>query len=395
MSFLSFIKSRWVPASSIILTSAALLLAVLLLISLIGVSSLASSSIAEEPEPFQQAQGQESFYHWYNRTTEIQKAGYQAHVDRMDNQFQLHSREVDNQLQVMINLPATTPTSSPYTSCDDDCPLLDDVINALTDDTIDFRLRDDYFFYNTVRQPQDCNNRLFTKHYNMIVADPETSMLLPLSASDYGRYYCFKVGVRVSKPSFDLFPWKIFVAEQPVQSPGHGDVLANFPNFSHTVMQSTYYHYSFNRGGNDANPNPARENYYRHLNDNFNLYARQASGRFHLRVSLPGHFSMPGRDINDFEIEKMEYKILQNKTGCDRPAFEDGAIELDQLTTSFSLLPENSQHGRFYCLKVSLKGERSWSRDVHPYRIFLIPQSIDSGSTPPNTHTPWWHSRVL
>ena len=136
--------------------------------------------------------------------------------------------------------------------------------------------------------------------------------------------------------------------------------------------------------GNDARPNPNREAYYRHLNDNFNLYSRQAYGRIYLRLSLPGHFSMPGRDINGFEIEKLEYKILQNKADCDRPAFEDGATELEQLTTSFSIAPENSQYGQFYCLKVTLEGERSWSRDVNPYRIFLIPQSINSGSTTPD-----------
>ena len=231
MSFLLFIKSRRVTAGCV-----ALLLAVLLLISLMGVNSLAISSIGVEPNPFQQAQAQGSFYHWYYRNTDRQEAAYQTYVDHMDSQFRLHSREVDNQLQVMINIPATmnTPIRNDCNGC-----VGDDIVNAINDNTTDFRLRDEYFFYNTVRQPQDCNNRLFTNHYNMIVTEPQTSMLLPLSASDYGRYYCFKVGLRVSLPGFDLIPWKIFVAEQPVRSPGHGDVLANFSNFSRTVMQST------------------------------------------------------------------------------------------------------------------------------------------------------------
>lgn len=376
MSFLPFIRSRRVTAGCV-----ALLLAVLLLISLMGVNSLAISSIGVEPNPFQQAQAQGNFYHWYHRNSDRQEAAYQTYVDHMDSQFRLHSREVDNQLQVMINIPATmnTPIRNDCNGC-----VGDDIVNAINDNTTDFRLRDEYFFYNTVRQPQDCTSRLFTNHYNMIVTEPQTSMLLPLSASDYGRYYCFKVGLRVSLPGWDLIPWKIFVVEQPVRNPGHGDVLANFSNFSRTVMQSTYYDYSFSRMGNDARPNPDREAYYRHLNDDFNLYARQAYGRFYLRLSLPGHFSMPGRDINGFEIEKLEYKILHSKADCDRPAFEDGATELEQPTTSFSLAPENSQYGQFYCLKVTLEGDRSWSSNVHPYRIFLIPQSIDSGSTAPD-----------
>ena len=216
------------PAGRITLAVATLLLVALLLISLMGVNSLAASSTEAEPNPYRQAQAQESFYHWYHRNTVRQEAAYQTYVAHMDSQFRLHSREVDNQLQVMINIPATINT--PLMDDCDGC-VFDDIVNTINDDTTDFRLRDEYFFYNTVRQPQDCNNRLFTQHYNMIVADPQSSMLLPLSASDYGRYYCFKVGLRVSLPGWDLIPWKIFVVEQPVRNPGHGDVSGELFEF--------------------------------------------------------------------------------------------------------------------------------------------------------------------
>ena len=287
--------------------------------------------------------------------------------------------KIDNQLQVMVYLPpryaAEHAQSKP----------------PFMNYTIDFRLhREDPILYNTVRDPADCHANLFGQHYAMSVEDPTTSFSMPLSASDYGRYYCFKVRMKVSVPGFDLMPYKIFVVDRAVTSSGLGDNLNDFPSFGRTVMQSTYYDYTLDRHiGN--NPTERREDYYRHLNDNFNLYTRQANGRLDLRITLPGYLSMPGRDINDFELESLEYAIVRYKTECDRPAFEEGAgaVEHEQPSLSMSLAPRSQDYTFYYCLKIGIKGERDWESDVHPYRVFLIPERINSASTTPQNAT-WW-----
>ena len=173
----------------------------------------------------------------------------------------------------------------------------------------------------------------------------------------------------------------MFVVDRPVSHPGAGDRLADFPGFSGTIMQSTYYDYF---GGNlpPNDPTPLRERYYRHLNENFNLYSRQTDGRLQLRIGLPGSFAIPRRrpDIKKFEIKKLEHVVVGQAADCDRPAFKSGATEHEQPTTAMSLYPEAADYAKFYCLKITLRGKRAWTSDRHPYRIFLIPQRITTAA---------------
>ena len=318
---------------------------------------------------YQQASAQYTYYNCSHHNLEHKIAACAKYAEHMDNHFELQTREVDNQLQVMIHLPPT------YTAWNG---------------TVDFQLRQEHpILYTTVRDPADCHANLFIQHYVMSVEDPASLFSLPLSASDYGRHYCFKVKLEVEKPGFNHVPYKVFVVNRAVTSSGLDDDLGNFPSFGRTVMQSTYYNYTFNRLNGNL-PSTTREDYYRHLNDNFNLYTRQADGRLDLRITLPGHLSVPGRDINDFELESLEYAVVQHKTECDRPAFEAGAnaVELEQPSLSMSLSPQSQDYTFYYCLKISITGEKDWKADVHPYRIFLIPERINSASTTPDTT--WW-----
>lgn len=353
----SFITSKLKVFTCLILT-----LTVLTLISLLGADSSATTLAEPAPEPFRRAEVQSTFYHYYNKHLAHRQPSYQAYVDHLDDEFRLLTREVDNQLEIEIEVPTSYPAA--------------EQAFGFNDKTVDFKLRDGQFFYNTVRQPQDCNNRLFSHHYNMSVDDLRPQLQLPLSASDYGRYYCFKVGLKVSLPGgFDLIPHRTFVVPQTVQSLGNGNASDNFPGFSRTIMQSTYYNYTSNRL-QAHNHSSDRVAYYQHLNDHFNLYAQRLGPSFVLRISLPGHFAMPGRDINNFSLKQIEYTTVANKLDCDRPAFSGDVTRHPRSHTSISLTPGAAAAGRFYCVKVSIKGDRSWSKDVNPYRIFLIPQQI-------------------
>ena len=327
----------------------------------------------------------ETWYHDnYVRNLEHKQAAFQVYQEHMDTHFRLLSREIDNQLQVMVQVPPAYP--APKLEGED---ALTRTLNSITDDTVDFRLRDDVFFYNTVRRPEDCNNRLFVNHYAMQVEEPSSYTSLPLSASDYGRYYCIKVGLKVSKQGWDLIPWRVFVTERSVSSPGVGGSLADYPGFSRTVMQSTYYDWY----GTDTVPNqatPERERYYRHLNENFSLYSRQTAGRLQLRIDLPDGFDISGRfDIKDFEIKKLEYVVVREAADCDRPAFESGATEHQNPMAAMSLDPEAEDYTDLYCLKITLRGERKWTSDRHPYRIFLVPERTTTATPTAGVDNTW------
>ena len=305
---------------------------------------------------YQQAGAQYTFYHYYHENLPHKQARYAEYVEHMDSHFRLQTREIDNQLQVMIHLPPRYTVEPPQPK------------PPFMNYTIDFRLkREDPILYNTVRDPADCSANLFIRHYAMNVEGPANTFSLPLSASDYGRYYCFKIGLRVGAPGFDLLPYKIFVIDRSVASGGLGDDLDDFPSFGRTVMQSTYYDYTLDRSiGN--NPTERREDYYRHLNDNFNLYTRQANGRLDLRITLPDKLSIPGRDIQSFELESLEYAVVQHKTECDRPAFEEGAgaVEHEQPSLSISLSPPSQDYTFYYCLKSASRAKETGHRTYSP-----------------------------
>ena len=334
-----------------------------------------SSTVGNQQDAsfYRPAVTQDTFYNdnYAGDDLEHKRERMQIYRQHIDDHFRLSTREMDNQLQLIVHIPSTYAAEKLEGE-----DALTRMHNAVADDTIDFQLRENMFFYNTVRRVEDCNNRLFLRHYAMQVEDPSTVFSLPLSASDYGRYYCIKIGLRVSQPGFNRIPWKVFVTERSVSSPGVGDSLADYPGFARTVMQSTSYDwYGSDLAGNQAMPE--RERYYRHLNENFSLYSRQTAGRLHLRIDLPDAFDIPGRpDIKDFEIKKLEYVVVRNAADCDRPAFESGVTEYQNPMAAMSLYPEAEDYTDLYCLKITLRGERKWSSDRHPYRIFLVPQRI-------------------
>ena len=125
---------------------------------------------------------------WYSESDEIDLQVYKQHID---THFRLLAREVGDQLELVIQMPPS------YASSKD--------LEWWKDSMISFHLRDD-FFYNTVRRPEDCNSRLFRGNYVMRVEEPSTQLFLPpFSASDRGRYYCVKIGLKVIAPKEGSF----------------------------------------------------------------------------------------------------------------------------------------------------------------------------------------------
>ena len=306
------------------------------------------------PAGFQTTTVQHTYYKIYSKVY-LKEGAYQTYGEHLDAHFKLFLREQNGQLRLSIAVPPELR----YVYSNDN-------------GTANFRLRDELFF-NTVKAREDCTKNLFWKHHKMIFKDPEPEMSLPLAASDYGRYYCIKIRLNVDKPGWNFKPYKVFVADNPIVATGVDAHEGDYLDFSRTIMRSTYYDYNHIWGSN--RPSGARHHYYRHLNEHFTLYTRQADGRLDLRINLPDGVALPGtRNINDFELKSLEHVVVNRKADCDRQAFESGATSHDQPEISMSITPTSADYGLHYCFKAGIKGERSWASDFNPYRIFYVPR---------------------
>ena len=240
--------------------------------------------------------------------------------------------------------------------------------------------------YNTVADPADCGASL-SKYYKVpenLAA--ETSW--PLAASDYGRYYCIKVNLRVYKPSYDYRPYRVFLTDRTIVADGLNEYSDDFPDFSQTINQDT--HYDDSVWVPPANRDyEFRDAYQAHLNNHFHLFSRYEGGTLDLRLVLPGHFAIANwRDINDFSLEYIEYATVTDRNDCDRDLFGGDGNDVtrdDNPTLSTSLTPAAGDYGRYYCIKVGIKGERTMSFDYSPYRVFYVPQIIMN----PNPDDAW------
>ena len=303
------------------------------------------------------------------------KAKYEQYFE---THFQLFVRERENHLELQIAVPPQLRTES----------------SALGVSLYNFSLRDT-LAYNTVNTPSDCQRSLFDDHYSYQVNNPTESMALPLAMSDYGRYYCFKIRLNVDKPGLDFKPYKIFAVDRQIQTMGvNNSVNHNINNsmgFSQSIMQSTYYDYTLNRLNGNLQ-NDARDAYYSHINNYFNLYTYQTTNRLDLRIYKPTGIAMPNRDVKYFELEKIEYTTVQERGDCDRAIFEQDVRQIDDTPTAtpaaISLTPAAADHGLYYCLKIGLEGEKAWASNLHPYKIFFVPQRITS-STATTDNSAW------
>ena len=363
MSLLSFVSSHRTHVACLALVAVAFLL-------IVSVGRNASANIFGSVQPWRHAEIQGTYYHLNNSVHGERRSYNEPYIAHLDEYFNLQTREVGEHLQVLVHIPH----SMSYT-------------NDLGDTgTMHFDFASDKsFYYNTVRQPSDCTSELFANHFNMQITEPRTSMSLPLAASDYGRYYCFKVRLSVNQPGWDRRPHRIFVAPISIRNAG-SENLSNYPNHARSITQSTYYSYYGNYWGSHENPDPEQESYYRHLNNHFNLYTSQAAGQLNVQIVLPGYYAISGQtDITSFELLKIEYVPLDisNRASCDRPLFDGNEVEtVAEPTLAFSFDVDDADYGTSYCVKVSIRGERSWARDVHPYRIFLA-QPVSSESVDP------------
>ena len=249
--------------------------------------------------------------------------------------------------------------------------------------------------YNTVTQPDDCSLELFLDNYDHDLDYQQgAANYLSLNSSDYNRYYCFKVTLDVERRlRRNPNPRRIFVVRQPIAAASVINDLDDFPGFSQTVMQNTYYHY---QPGIFQGSLSFRSDYYHHLDNHFNLYYRQqVDGRFALQIRKPsGLVVNQMRDIRPFSLEKFNYTTVVQQSDCDRSAFEDSPRERTP-SSSFSLSPISGDLGRYYCLKVGIQSAIPGRRDLHPYRIFFIPQEIRQSDSLPTSATSRHRARLL
>ena len=249
--------------------------------------------------------------------------------------------------------------------------------------------------YNTVTQPDDCALDLFLDNYDRdLDYEQGAANYLPLNSSDYNRYHCFKVTLDVDRQlRRNPNPRRIFVARQPIAAASVNNDRADFPGFSQAVMQNTYYNY---KPGVFIDSLSFRPDYYNYLDSHFNLYyKRQTDGRFALHVRQPSGLVVGGmRDIRPFSLEKFSYTTVAQQSECGRSAFKDSPRERTP-SPSFSLIPSNDDFGRYYCLKVGIKSAIPGRRDLHPYRIFFIPQAITPSDISPTSATSRHRARLL
>ena len=323
------------------------------LFSTLRYSMLSAQENVENPSvSFEPARFVGSNYHFYPVNKHIKHRaimiGYRQHLNTYWN---LSTKESAGQLEVKMNIP---PVHEGYT----------------------FNLRN--FRYKTVSRIDDCQINVFSGRYSSRLENPQTSISIPLTATDYDRYYCFNIDLHVEKSSSDFYPWGVFVVERTVQ---YQLRMPDLPGLTQAVKQDTYYDYGtglsrLDYGGNDIN----KDRYYNHLNHYFTLHTRRINDHLYLRLNLPGRLDLEdAKDINDFFLERVDYKTVTSRDDCNWIAFE-GSADIDRfpyLSTSMLLDLDSSSNGLYYCLKVSLKGDISMRRDEHPYRIFFVPQQIN------------------
>lgn len=249
--------------------------------------------------------------------------------------------------------------------------------------------------YNTVTQPDDCALELFLDNYDRdLDYEQGAANYLSLNSSDYNRYHCFKVTLDVDRQlRRNPRPRRIFVTRQPIAAASVNNDLGDYPGFSQAVMQNTYYHY---KPGVFIDSLSFRPDYYNHLDSQFNLYyRRQADGRFALHIRKPlGLVANGMRDIRPFSLEKFNYATVAQQSECGRSTFEDSPRERTP-SPSLSLTPSDDDLGGYYCLKVGIQSAIPGRRDLHPYRIFFVPQEIVQPDIMPTSATSRHWARLL
>ena len=359
---------------------------------LLVISLVASKSLAQQRyKGFQYADNPETNYGLSKPISSVKQDNYTTHTKHFDTHFRLLTRQLENHLEVAILLPPTYEEKySEENFNDDDNPnqttsITAAVIDALSEakKAVSFQFSGDFaILYNTVADRTDCRNQLFVGNYSMGFKQSSQFLQIPLSASDYGRYYCFRVRLQIEKQGFDSISHKIFITKNPIS---HISSNSAKTNLKQTIVRDTYYDYTFNRL-QWTRPNQERTNYYRHLNDNFKLHAFQTNQQLKLEVTLPGKLALAGRtDIKHFKLESLTYIAVNQPTECTRSAFKKETLDvINNPPLRLNLIPAKQSYGLYYCFKLSLKGVRNWAFDKHPYRIFLLPERINSQSTTPD-----------
>lgn len=275
-----------------------------------------------------------------------------AYIEHLETQFRLYTKEEHGQLKIKIAAPL-------------------DFQYKTTSRGWEFSISE--IRYNTVANPLDCQKNLFANNYSHGITELNSFTSLPLVSSDYSRYFCFMIRLKVNKPGWDFRPAKTFAVNQPISTTSTDRHLSNPEGFSQAIMQSTYYNYKVGLIGNN-NHSEKRDAYYNHLNEHFNLYAKPFISRVDLQITLPPAFEMTGSpDIRSFNLKKIEYALVNGRDDCNRNLFKGSTNRVSHPELTMSL-PQSTQG---YCFKVSVKGEKRFTKDVNPYKIFFIaPQAI-------------------
>ena len=231
-----------------------------------------------------------------------------------------------------------------------------------------------WFSYSTARRSAECPDTAQGVISGSLGDIYRTSTFeniqIPLNVWDYGRHYCFKVGIMLR--GSDLRTWRIF-SSPPIELAGLPVTVPAPTNYQRAVHADTDYDWGVLRAGLGlGGPTEVTRTYYQHLDANFDLFTRQTADDVLVRVRVPGHFARPrARDINSFTIEQIDYAFI-NRDRCRRNLFETTG---QRLANSVNFTLPNHPRGSAtwgYCIRVQLQGEISWSPDVHPARIFFV-----------------------
>ncbi|MYB39684.1 hypothetical protein F4X86_00075 [Candidatus Saccharibacteria bacterium] len=358
------------PASLKFIIAGACLLAGFYLATsiLMGLSAQTADVAPTVPEGYHTAADKYTYYNYQgNRDlTPGHTAANDAYAEHMDTHFKLFFKEEGGRLHISVNIPrAHYPAGIDRSAWRYSLSGLGSNPTPMNEAIV----------YSTVADPADCNNSSLSKYYR-VPEDLAAETSWPLEVSDYKRYYCIRVNLKVDKPGFDYQPHRTFLADRAIMADGLNEYLDDFPGFSRTINQDT--HYDDSGWFPNSGPSEFRNAYQSHLNNHFHLFSRYEDNELDLRFVLPGHFAIEtGRDINDFSLEYIEYATVARRGDCDRDLFDDDEVDTtrnDEPPLSVSLTPTAGDYGRYYCVKTGIKGERTMSFDFNSYRIFYVPQ---------------------
>ena len=226
--------------------------------------------------------------------------------------------------------------------------------------------------YNTVASPSTCNSSFFanSKYHHMRIKTFKDEFFLYLTASDYGRYHCFKVPITIRtklnqkrfnprQPRFIYSKaYKIFVSHKPISLRGLGDIPDSLDGLQKTIVKDTYYSF---RGLGHVN---RKDLHYLEINQNFNLYTRRESKQLEFHLTVPDKT----RSIRNWQA------TLTLEDGCNRRVFYSEGLSLNlflnkqftRQTVSINQIPNKPQY--YLCIKIEIDFDRHY-----PYRFFLVP----------------------